>query len=353
MYSVCLCLYKMALYMRSLVTTDNRCIEWEVTWALKTLVMALVNYSKHVSAHDKVARGAQLFLSLTWNEDCKLWKFKVQGRITGASSVDTMFCSDFNVSSCSIHATGTQTTDGEPSHVSLQKKSDEWTLLKRSLFIPPLDACDFVSDAIIVFKMKVCAMQIPDTTYERIPTGMCITSTEGALSHVIELCKNMYALQATGAMADLTLSAQDGSECRIHRVILCAASDVFARMLTTDMQERATSKVMLDLPDRTALDLFVKLVYVPSTTHIAQSTMVSHLHCIKVFHEYTMHMQLALCEQQVAKTLNQANCLQVYSAVCQLDIPLRQVAMDMCKIYISILVDSDDISRLLCDMTGR
>ncbi|XP_061392386.1 speckle-type POZ protein-like B [Musca vetustissima] len=66
---------------------------------------------------------------------------------------------------------------------------------------------------------------------------------------------------ASEEFCDVTLVAQDRTEFKAHKVVLCARSDVFRAMFRNDLQEKKTGSITIDDMDSDVLKKLLNYIY--------------------------------------------------------------------------------------------
>ncbi|XP_073814373.1 speckle-type POZ protein-like A [Musca autumnalis] len=75
------------------------------------------------------------------------------------------------------------------------------------------------------------------------------------------LKKDFANIFASKEFCDVTLVAQDGSELKAHKAILCARSQVFAAMFRNDLEENKTNRIRIDDMGAEVIGEMLKFMY--------------------------------------------------------------------------------------------
>ncbi|XP_073837828.1 protein roadkill-like [Musca autumnalis] len=75
------------------------------------------------------------------------------------------------------------------------------------------------------------------------------------------LTKDLANLLTSKEFSDVTVVAQDGTEFKAHKAIICARSEVFAVMFRIDMEESKTNRLRIDDMDAEVVEEMLKYMY--------------------------------------------------------------------------------------------
>ncbi len=78
------------------------------------------------------------------------------------------------------------------------------------------------------------------------------------------LSKHLWTMRAVDGSCDATLVCS-GKEFPAHRLVLCAHSDVFTRMLSGSMMEASSGRIKIEDTDPNVVETFIKYAYVVRT----------------------------------------------------------------------------------------
>ncbi|XP_073838071.1 TD and POZ domain-containing protein 4-like [Musca autumnalis] len=81
------------------------------------------------------------------------------------------------------------------------------------------------------------------------------------ISSCLSLRKDFANIFASKEFSDVTLVAQDGTEVKAHKAILCARSQVFAAMFRNNFEESKTNRIQIDDMDAEVIEEMLKFLY--------------------------------------------------------------------------------------------
>jgi len=105
----------------------------------------------------------------------------------------------------------------------------------------------------------------------------------------------------SGKYSDVTVTARS-KVFKLHKVVLASSSDVFDRMFNTDMQEKNTNVVVLDMENDIA-EAMIRFIYTGKIEGREELT----AELINLAEQYKLENLKQMCLQELVKNLNESN----------------------------------------------
>ena len=112
--------------------------------------------------------------------------------------------------------------------------------------------------------------------------------------------------------ADFTIRLKDGREIKCHKIILARVSPVFLRILRHDNVETRTNTMTLDAFEPETVEAFLDFIYLPQGSRSLEETRLT-LDLLKMSHMYDVKYLLDKCTENLIKTIEDDNAVQLWS----------------------------------------
>lgn len=148
-------------------------------------------------------------------------------------------------------------------------------------------------------------------------------------SHIKSLAENFSKLLNNEKFADFTLMVK-GKVFKIHRVVLAARSDFFAKMFSADMQEAADSKAELKGIEIDTFEEVLHYIYTGSVTATAGRISMDLYAAADI---YQVDGLKSICISDIRTNLSESNALAAYkfADLYKIEGDLKQEAFHIIK----------------------
>lgn len=148
-------------------------------------------------------------------------------------------------------------------------------------------------------------------------------------SHIKSLAEDFSRLRNCEKFVDFTLIV-NGKVFKIHRVVLAARSDFFAKMFSTDMQEAADSKAELKGIEINTFEEVLHYIYTGSVTENADRISMDLYAAADI---YQIEGLKSICICVIRKNLSESNALDTYkfADLYKIEGDLKQEAFHIIK----------------------
>ncbi|XP_061401789.1 speckle-type POZ protein-like [Musca vetustissima] len=113
------------------------------------------------------------------------------------------------------------------------------------------------------------------------------------------ISKDLANILASKEFSDLTLVSQDKIEFKVHKVLLCARSEVFAAMFRNDLEEKKTGSIQIEDMDSKVLKELLNYMY---TDEKISKEMATDL--FVAGNKYAMSGLQEMCENMLIETMS-------------------------------------------------
>ena len=127
-----------------------------------------------------------------------------------------------------------------------------------------------------------------------------------ALSASNQLSDHFGALLESGEFSDITLVVRDRTFAA-HKLILSARSEVFRKMLSSDMQESSSNEVKIEDLDADTVQKMLSFMYTGTLPNIKESKDTDKL--LYAAEKYQLEHLKNICSNKLAKNINQENAI--------------------------------------------
>ncbi len=127
-----------------------------------------------------------------------------------------------------------------------------------------------------------------------------------ALSASNQLSDNIGALLESGEFSDITLVVR-GSTFKTHKLILSARSEVFRKMLSSDMLESSSNEIKIDDLDADTVQKMLSFMYTGTLPNTKESKDTDKL--LYAAEKYQLEHLKKICSNKLAKNINQENVI--------------------------------------------
>ncbi|XP_061396064.1 protein roadkill-like [Musca vetustissima] len=119
------------------------------------------------------------------------------------------------------------------------------------------------------------------------------------IQHSTTISKDLANILASKEFSDLTLVSQDKIEFNVHKVLLCARSEVFAAMFRNDLEEKKTGIIQIEDMDSKVLKELLNYIY---TDKKIPNEMAADL--FVAGNKYAMSGLQKMCENMLIETMS-------------------------------------------------